>query len=239
MAEKVQVENVEVNPALVRAKGFWDKFSKPIIIIGGIIILLGGAYYIYKYMFKLPKEQKASEQIFPAEKLFGTMATNSSFSQDTVSIILNGSKPNNITGLLSIISKYDGTASANRAEYMVGACYLHLKQFDKAIKHLKAFDGNGANQVQSKAYIMLGHAYAEQKKTDDALSYYKKAADVDSKDDALASEALFIAGCYADNIGKTKEAIEIFQKIKEKYENSNRVNSGEVDKYLGKLGVTK
>jgi len=239
MAEKVQVETAEVNPALVKAKGFWAKFSKPIILIGSIVILLGGAYYIYKYMFKLPKEQKASEQIFAAEKLFGVMANSSSFNQDTVSMVLNGSKPNNITGLLSIISKYDGTPSANRAEYMVGACYLHLKQFDKAIKHLKEFDGNGANQVQSKAYIMLGHAYAEQKKTDDALSYYKKAADVDSKDDALASEALFIAGSYADAIGKPKEAIEIFKKLKEKYESSNRVASGDVDKYLGKLGVTQ
>lgn len=239
MSEKVQVENVELNPAIAKAKGFWAKFSKPIIIVGSIIILLGGGYFIYKYFFKLPKEQQANEAIFPAEKMFGKMAETSSFSADSVSIVLNGSKPNNITGLLSIISKYGGTASGNRAEYMAGACYLHLKQFDKAIKHLKAFDGNGASQVQSKAYLMLGHAYAEQKKTDDALSYYKKAASAAGDDDVFAAEALFIAGAYADSQGKTKDALSIFQDLKDKYESSNRVASGDVDRFLGKLGATK
>jgi len=241
MAEKVQVTPVvvEKNETLERAKGFWARYSKPIIIIGSVVILVLGGYYGYKHLIQIPKEEKASEAIFPAEKLFVKITSGSSFGQDTVGIILNGSKPQNITGLLSIISKYSGTDAANRAEYMAGACYLHLKQFDKAISHLKDFDGNGANQVQSKAYTMLGHAYAEQKKTDDALSYYKKAADVDSDDDGIASEALFMAGGYAEAMGKTEEAIKLFQKLKDKYAGTQRVMSGDADKYLAKLGVTK
>jgi TolA-binding protein len=122
---------------------------------------------------------------------------------------------------------------------MIGACYLQLKQFDKAIKHLKEFDGNGASQVQSKAYLLLGHAYAEQKKTDDALNYYEKAGNVTDIDEGMAGEALFIAGRYAEAMGKTKEAIEIFQNLKDKYPLSQRVSSGDVDKYLASLGIIK
>ncbi len=239
MAEnQVKTETPEV---LVRAKGFWDRYSKRIIIAGLALIVLGGAYFGYKYFYKVPREEKASELIFPAEKLFGKMATTSSYNKDTVNTILNGGnlEGSAVTGLLKIISNYDGTPAGNRAQYMTGACYLQLKQFDKAVKYLKAFDGNGANQVQSKAYILLGHAYAELKKTDDALSYYKKAASVVAEDEGMTTEALYIAGMYADAMGKTKDAIELFQKIKDDFPASQKAQSGDVDKYLAKLGVTK
>ncbi len=240
MAEKqVKAETMQAADVVERARGFWAKYSKRIIIAGSAVIVLLGGYLGYKYFFKIPNEKKASELIFPAEKLFGKMASTSSYNKDTVNMVMNGDKASGITGLLKIISSYGGTPSGNRAEYMVGACYLQLKQFDKAIKHLKEFDGNGADQIQSKAYLLLGHAYAEQKKTDDALSYYKKAGSISGLDEAMVTEALFIAGRYADAIGNTKEAIELFKKIKDNYPASQKVTSGEADRYLGKLGVTK
>ena len=55
----------------------------------------------------------------------------------------------------------------------------------------------------------------------------------------MASEALFIAGRYAEALGKEKEAIVIFQNLKDKYPATQRVSSGEVDKYLASLGVVK
>jgi tetratricopeptide (TPR) repeat protein len=242
MADKqVQAPTVEAADVLEKARGFWAKYSKNIIIAGSVLIVVMGAYLGYKYFFKLPKEQKASELVFPAEKLFGKMATTSSYNKDTVNIVLNGGNlgGETITGLLKIISNYGGTPAGNRARYMVGACYLQMKEFDKAISQLKEFDGNGASQIQSKAYILLGHAYSELKKTDEAMSYYKKAASVDEKDEGMTTEALFIAARYAEATGNTKEAIEIFQKLKDEYPASLKVMSGDVDKYLAKLGVTK
>lgn len=240
MAEKqAKAGIVDGTDVVERAKGFWAKYSKKIIIVGGAVIVVLGGYLIYEYMFLKPNTNKANDLIFPAEKIFDKMASESSFSKDSVSLVLNGDKARGVTGLLKIISSYGSTASGNRAEYMVGACYLQLKQFDKAIRHLEEFDGNGANQIQSKAYTMLGHAYAEQKKTNDALSYYKKAASVADGDEGIASEALFMAGRYAEATGNTKEAIELFKKINDKYPASQRAKSGDADKYLAKLGVTE
>lgn len=167
------------------------------------------------------------------------MAASSSYNKDTVNLVLNGDKAAGITGLLKIASSLGSTMSGNRAQYMIGACYLQLKQFDKAISHLKDFDGNDATQIQSKCYILLGHAYAEQKKTEEALDYYKKAGTVSDLDEGMASEALYMAGRYAEALGKTKDAIDLFQNLKDKYPASQRVSSGDVDKYLGSLGVTK
>ncbi len=240
MAEKqVIAEQAVAVDVVERAKGFWVANSKIIIIVGTAVILLLGGYLGYKYLVQIPNEKKANDLVFPAEKLFGLMAGSSSFNKDTVNMVLNGDKATGVTGLLKIASSYGGTRSGNRAEYMIGATYLHLKQYDKAIKHLKEFDGNGADQIQSKAYILLGHAYAEQKKTDDALDYYKKAGNISGLDEGMASEALFIAGRYAEALGKEKEAIVIFQNLKDKYPATQRVSSGEVDKYLASLGVVK
>jgi predicted negative regulator of RcsB-dependent stress response len=257
MAEKVQVETatVETNDALQKAKGFWAKFSKPIIYVGGAIIVLIAGWYGYKNFVVAPKEEKANEMVFAAENLFGKMAAASSFSKDSVNVVLNGGNLDGtvVTGLLKVISNYGGTASGNRAKYIAGACYLHLKEFDKAVKYLKDFDGNGADQVQSKAYILLGHAYAEQKKTDDAFGYYKKSAEVLSdKDEDQKAIALFNAANYAEWAGKSKDAIELLTNLKDNFgsvlERKGNpqygiqpppVSSADVEKLLAKLGVTK
>ncbi|MGG9962534.1 tetratricopeptide repeat protein [Ferruginibacter sp. SUN106] len=246
MAEKAKVvETVEVNETLERAKGFWAKFSKPIIYVGSAIILLVGGWYAYGYFVKAPNELKASELIFPAEKLFGKMAGVSSFTKDSVGLVLNGGvvEGEKLTGMLTIIKNYEGTPAGNRAQYITGACYLHLGEFDKAIKYLKEFDGNGAEQIQSAAYRMIGDAYAELKKNDEALNYYSKAVDAaSSKDESTMFLALSRAALFCDATGKTKEAIGYFQQIKDEitpgFFRNNRIDF-DADKYLAKLGVVK
>ena len=231
---------VETNEALVKAKGFWEQFSKPIIYAGTAIILLGAGYLGYQKFIKEPKEAKANESIFMAESVFDKMTT-SGFSKDSVNVVINGGVlgEDKITGLLKVISNYGGTKAANRARYMVGASYLHIGEFDKAIKYLKEFDGSGANQVQSVAYTLLGHAYAEKKQTDEAFSYYKKAASVNEKDEAMTPAALLIAGNYAEVTGKSKDAIELYRKLKDKYPTFSSVSNGDVDKLLARLGEFK
>ena len=254
MAEQAKATSATTPDVIQRAKGFWAKYSKIILIAGGSIILLGGAYLGYKYWYKIPRENAANEKIFPAEKLFDEMASNGTFNVDSINIVINGSPagaPNKIVGMLSIINEYGGTKAGNRANYITGACYLQKKDFDKAIKYLKEFDGNGANQVQSAAYRMLGMAYSEKKNTDEALNYYKKAASVlNDKDVWQKAYNLYMAADYAYNVGKTKEAIDILQDLKANYtagmiqldpqnDPVPAVTVDDVDKYLARLGVTK
>ena len=221
-------------------KNFWETYSKAIIYTGSALILLLGAYFGYQKLIKEPRELDAASLIFPAESLFDKMS-QTGFNKDSVSIVLNGGVINgvNVTGLLKIVSKYGGTLNANRAEYIIGASYLHIKEFDKAVQHLNNYNSNGASQVDIKKYILLGNAYSEQKKTEDALSAYKKAASVNEKDEAFTADALIIAAAYANYIGKPKDAIELYQKAQDNYPTFSSVQSGEVEKELAKLGVTK
>ena len=228
--KKVQIKEVDV---VEKARGFWEDYSKPISYIGSAIILIVAAWLIYKYMFKVPEQEKADKVVFVTQKYFSefTSATDSAKIM-LATKVLNGDGVN--PGALKIINQYSGTPAANLCEYYAGACYLHLGQFEKSIKYLKDFDANGATQIKSRALGMMGDASAELNKNDDALSYYKKAADVNTKDDFTSSEFLFRAALFAESTGKTKDAIDLFKKIKSDYPLTEK--AADVDRYLAKLG---
>ncbi len=236
MAEKIvhetKVQKTDVD-VVTRAKSFWDKNSKPIIYISTAIILLVGGWLVYKYMFKLPKEQKANDAVFVVQKYFSEFSNSpaDSLKAPMANRVLNGDGGN--SGALKFISKYDGTNAANLCRYYAGASYLHLKQFDKAIKYLKDFDTD-ATQIKSRAFGMIGDAYAELKKNGDALDYYKKAADVNNKDEFTSSEFLFRAGLFAEAIGKKQDAIDLYKKIKNDYPLTDK--AANIDRYLARLG---
>lgn len=216
-----------------KARGFWEDYNKPVMYIGSAIVILLVGWMVYKYMFKVPKEEKANNIVFVTQKYFSdfTNATDSTKAL-LAAKCLNGDGTN--PGALKIINNYSGTSAANLCEYYAGACYLHLGQYDKAIKFLKNFDAGGATQIKSRAYGMIADANAELNKKDDALAYYKKAADVNNKDEFTSSEFLFRAALYAETTGKTKEAVDLFKKIKSDYPLSEK--AADVDRYLAKLG---
>ena len=68
MADKLTVQkNVDV---VQKARGFWENYNKPVMYIGSAIIILLGGWLVYKYLFKLPKEQKANDAVFVTKKYF-------------------------------------------------------------------------------------------------------------------------------------------------------------------------
>ncbi len=244
MAEKkvtLTTENkIITEETTINKTNFWEANGKKIIIAAGVILVCIAGYFAYQSLVKKPNDLKGNEAVYTAENLFVKMA-GTGFSADSVNILLNGGSAGdvNVTGLLKVISNYGGTPASNRAKYMAGAAYLHIKQFDKAIKYLNDFNANGAYQLDIKKNMMLGHAYAEQKKIEVALSAYKKAATINDKDEAFTADALITAAAYADVNGKIKDAIELYEKVKSTYPAYSAVTSGEVDKQLAKLGVTK
>jgi tetratricopeptide (TPR) repeat protein len=201
---------------------FWVNNSKKIILVLGVIVLAGGALYAYNALVKAPKEIKASEALFRSE---------SYYRQDSIQLALNGDKMN--PGFLEVIKKYGGTKAANLAEFYAGSCYLKLGEFENAIRHFKAFSTD-SRQVQARSISLLGDAYSELGKNEEAAAAYKKAGTLFAEDDFNSPEYLFRAGYLYESLGKNKEAIEMYKLIKEKYPRSERGYS--VDKYLARLG---
>jgi tetratricopeptide (TPR) repeat protein len=224
MADKKIVTQAEGGDATVaRAKDFWSRYNKPVMIACAVVILLGGGWLIYKNYVKGPKEANASEAMFKAEEYYR---------MDSVNLALNGDGQS--MGFLRVISKYEGTDAANMAHFYAGSCYIKLDDNQNAVKHLEKFS-TSAKQIQARAYKLLGDAYADLAQNQKALDSYKKAAHHFEDDKANSAEALFMAAYFADRVmNNPKEAIELYKEVKEKY----AVYRGyEADMYLARLGV--
>ncbi|MBK5270340.1 MAG: tetratricopeptide repeat protein [Bacteroidia bacterium] len=224
MADKKYYGEESGEIMIAKAKDFWSRYNKPLMIISTVIILLIGGYYIYKEFFKAPKEAKAVDSMFKAEEYY---------KMDSVNLALNGDGQN--PGFLRIISNYGGTEAGNLANFYAGSCYIKLGDNEKAVKYLKKFS-TGSKLVQARAYKLLADAYADLGKNEDALDYYKKAAHHFEKDETNSSEYLFLAAYFADRVLKNqKEAISLYKELKEKYPNTQQGTQAEG--YLAQLGV--
>ncbi len=224
MAEKkTGVEGESGELIVTRAKDFWEKYNKPLMIVGAAIIVLVGGYYIYQNYFVKPKEDKAADAMFKAEEYFRI---------DSVNLALNGD--GQYLGFLKIIDRYSGTKSAKLSQFYAGDCYLKLGDNEKAIKYLKKFT-TSSKPLQARTYKLMADAYADLGKYKDALEYYKKSAHHFEEDKTNSAEALFLAAYLADRVMKNpKEAIELYKEVKKKFP---KEKGQDADNYLAQLGV--
>ncbi|MBS1627147.1 MAG: tetratricopeptide repeat protein [Bacteroidetes bacterium] len=217
-------ETVVEKDVLLQAQSIWQKNKKTIIIALTALIVIVGGWYSYINLIVKPKEEKAQEVIYKAEEYFR---------KDSFNLALNGDGI--AKGFLYIEKNYSGTKAANLSKYYAGVCYLQTGEFQKAIDQLKDFS-TSAKQIQTSAYGILGDAYSELKKNDEAIEYYKKAGSNFEEDAAASAEYLFRAAALSKVNGKTQQALELYKTIKEKFP---KVDNGRSDKYIYQLSIEK
>src|SRR5258707_6158457 len=159
----------EKNP-IDQMQQFWERWGKQASYGLLVLALILAGYFAYKNWISEPKEAKANEAIFRAEEYYR---------MDSARLALNGDVAS--PGFLKIISKYSGTKAANLSSFYAGSCYLKLGDFNNAVKYLKDFS-TPVKQLQIRAYGLLGDAYSELNKKDEALEEYKKAGTYYEKD---------------------------------------------------------
>lgn len=214
----------EKNP-VAELHSAWDKYGKQLSIALVAIIVVVGGFFAYRNLVSEPNEKQASEAMFRAEEYYR---------MDSARLALNGDQVN--AGFLKIISKYGSTKAGKLANFYAGSCYLKMGDFNNAVKYLKEFS-SPVEQLQERAYGLLGDAYSEQNKKEEAAEQYKKAGTYFEKDELFSPEYLFRSGYLYESMGKTQDAIAMYKIIKDKYPASQR--GSEIDKYLARLGVTQ
>lgn len=207
-----------------RAKDFWTRYSRPLMVVSTVIILGAAGYFGYKYLVQEPNEKKSVEAVFKAEEYYR---------MDSLNLALNGDGVN--SGFLKVIDKYGGTKAGNLAHFYAGDIYLKLGDYANAVKHLEDFDTD-SKMIQARSYKLTADAYAGLNKNEDALKLYKKAAYHFDEDNVNSPDYLFLAAYYAHKVmNNSKEAIELYKDLKQKYPQSQQ--GFEADKYLAQLGV--
>ena len=204
-------------------ENFFKKNQKSLTYALVAAIVLIGGFFGYTELYQKPREAKAADAMFMAEKYFANDSSN---------FVLNGDGQSK--GVLYIIKEFSGTKAANLAKYYAGVSYFRMNDFNKSIEYLKDFSTD-AKQIQTVAYGTLGDAYASLNKVDEAVSHYKKAGEYFPEDEAISSEYLFRAAAFLELNNKTDEAIELYTKIKNEYPKSEK--GFMADKYINRLKI--
>lgn len=197
-------ENLEiVEGALSKSEKFIEENSKMLTIVLAAIIAVVAIYFAYSKFYIAPQQEKAVSEMFFAEQYFEV---------DSFNLALNGD--GNHFGFLYIIDEYGSTKAANLSHYYAGFSYLHLGQFDEAVKHLNKFSKKDPI-LGSLAYGGLGDAYLELGKKSDAISNYMKAAD--EENEFTTPMFLFKAALVHESDGKYADALKLYERIDAEY----------------------
>ncbi|MDE3248410.1 MAG: tetratricopeptide repeat protein [Bacteroidota bacterium] len=224
MTDKINTPVPEEKDAVEKVTGFWNQYSKQILIALGAIVVIVGGFFAYQNFVSGPNERKASEAIRFAEDYYR---------KDSLKLALNGDAIN--PGFVKVASKYSGTKAGNLANFYAGSCYLGIGDFNNAIKYLEQFS-TSEPLVKARAKALLGDAKAELGKKEEAVALYKEAGTTFEKDDFFSPKYLFRAAYLYETMGKNKEALETYKMIKEKYP---QFRDYDIDKLMGRLGATE
>ncbi|MFT4204346.1 MAG: tetratricopeptide repeat protein [Chitinophagaceae bacterium] len=223
MSQESKIERKEANTYTQTAQKDLKKYIKPLATLAVILVAIIAGWLAYQNWVVKPKESKAQSAIAVAQQYFAA---------DSFRLALNGDGANK--GFLAIIKSYGGSKTGNLAHYYAGICYLQTGDFNNAVKQLGAFSTE-SKPIQMEALGALGDAYSELKQNDKAIDSYKKASATFEEDEATASEYLFRAALLSEVAGKSKEAVELYKSLKEKFPNTAR--GAQADKYIYRLSI--
>ncbi|MFZ2905961.1 MAG: tetratricopeptide repeat protein [Cyclobacteriaceae bacterium] len=197
---KSVIENQEVLQEKVMGFEHWiEQHPKIVFSIVGVLLLAVAGYFGFHY-FKSSQDGEAQKEMFQAVYYFEA---------DSLNLALNGDGNN--LGFINIIEDYKYSDAANLAHFYAGTCYLKQGNYDAAILYLKDFSTNDL-LVQPRAYSLIGDAYSELQKYEDAVTYYNKAANYEPNKFYSPTYLMKAALAY-EKLNQNDKAKEAYDKI--------------------------
>ncbi len=195
-----------------------EKNNKPLfyglIVVAALIL---GYLGYNKYVIEPTEKEASNELAFPRE--YFNNANTLSVGVDSL-LILGLEGANGKYGFLDIADSYSGTKAGNLANYYAGISYLKLKEYDKAIEYLSKFSSDD-ELLGPTALGAIGDAFSDINQLEDALKYYKDAADK-KKNDFTRPLFLFKAAMTAMELEDFSKAERFFTEIKTNYSSSTQ-----------------
>lgn len=152
-----------IDDTLVKSEEFVKKNKRIVSILLAVIVLGAGGWFFYNYQNN-EKNKEAQTEMFGAVYYFEADSLDKALKGDGKDL-----------GFLDISENYSGTKAGSLANFYLGVIYLKKGKFEDAISSLKNFKSDDL-LLQARAYALTGDAYLEQKNTEEAIGFYKKAA---------------------------------------------------------------
>jgi tetratricopeptide (TPR) repeat protein len=200
-----------------KAVKYFEDNMKPILIIGGAVVVLAVLVYLYSVKLKNDNEKAAVE----LSRVVGL------YEMGNYQEAIDGKKGTNILGLKQIVESYGSTENGEIAKVYLANAYLYLGKIEEAYEY---YDDYSGDSPLYKATALAGIAgyYEYKKEYEKAAEKYKEAAYV-SKENALNPQYLLSAVINYVNVKQYDSAKELIDKIKEDYKTSDVMR--DIDKY--------
>lgn len=206
------LENSEaLKEKLVIAESWMEQNPKTVIGAALVVLLIVGGYFGFTY-YKSNQNVQAQKDMFQAVYYFEA---------DSLNLALNGDGNN--LGFLAIIEDYGVTDAGNLASFYAGASYLKQGKYELARLYLEDFSSNDL-LVQARAYSLVGDAYMEEQKYEDAAKFYNKAANY--KPNKFFSPTYLMKEALAyEKLNQNDKAKEAYDKVISQYWDSSEYNN--------------
>ena len=194
MANKKQQAAPEIQEQATKAEAFFEKYKKAIMIgVIALIVIVVGAILFNNY-YLVPRENEAStelgkyQELFDSEQYEKALAGFQKVANDygttdagnLAQLYIGlcqanlGKWQEAVNALESFSGKGDAMVSP-AAEGALGNAYANLKQYDKAVEHLKKAAAMADNNALSPTFlIQAGEILESQGKKDEALKLYQE-----------------------------------------------------------------
>ena len=182
-----------------------------------VLVIIFGIFAINRWVVA-PAKAEAQGQMFKAEQ---------SFRAGDFETALNGD--GNVLGFTDIISSY-GKKAGKSVYLYAGLCNLQLGNNEEALSLLGKYK-TGDKIMQGRAWCAMGDAYSNLKDYRNALSFYKKAAELE--DNALAANYLLKAALVSEELGDTAGALKLYKEIETKYPQT--LEGYDIQKYISRI----
>lgn len=196
---------------------FLEKYSKPLGIVFGVLVLGVLGFFGYKQFVVAPKNAEAVKSFLAAQK-------NLTENKDKEAL---GGKSAANPGFIGTSNEYSGTSIGQLSAYNAGLLKFKEGKFQEAYDLLDKFSSDNKTLVAMK-YGAMADAKSGLNKNDEALSLLDKAA---SASDDPYTTYFFTrkAGIVALGLKKNAEAKKYFATIDEKYQD---YDNGMSDSYI-------
>lgn len=191
------------------------------MVITVVLVIIVGAF-AYMRLYRAPKVEKAATSVAWAQRQLEV---------DSFNLALNGNDQN--PGFLRVQKKFSGTPTANLCNYYIGVCYLHMGDYDNAVKYLEDFNGKGTS-LDYVSHGVLADAYMEKGNTDKGIEHYKKATG-DKNNEMITPVYLYRLGVAYEMNDQADKAADAYKKIRQDYPTSQV--GQDIDRHLARVGV--
>lgn len=218
--KKDLLENPEILAEKVEGVEHWIESNPKIVFsVLGVVILIVGGYFGYRY-WTGTQDELAQSEMFAAVRYFEA---------DSLETAMNGDGNN--LGFKQIIEDFPRTDAGNLANFYAGSICLKQGKFPLAILYFEDFKSDD-QLIQARAYSLTGDAYMEQKKYEEAADFYTKAANY-KPNKYFSPTYLMKAALAYEKLNQKEKAIKAYQEVIEKYWESSEFQNAR--KYKAQL----